>query len=282
MTTDALSGNETLAGGDMVEPHICESRKAVVELDAVGFAYAGNRVLEGVTLSVAAGCVFGLLGANGAGKTTTIRLVTGQLRPQSGRVRVFGWDPVEQRDEVHRRIGLMQEDNGHYYRLSAAKNLQFFGRLYGVGDPVARAAQLLEQVGLSEKADAPVGSLSRGMKQRLGVARALVGQPRLLVLDEPTAGLDPYSARSVRTLIGEFCAAGGSVFLTTHYMEEAEELCDQVAILDGGRLACLGNPLDLCAEHLPAEIEVRRAGRLVLKKPGLEELFYHLTGRIVD
>ena len=127
-----------------------------------------------------------------------------------------------------------------------------------------------------------VSSLSRGMRQRLALARALVGAPRLLFLDEPTAGLDPHAARGVRRLVERFCAEGGTVFLTTHLMEEAEELCHQVGILDRGCLVALGNPQDLCRQHLPQSIEVVRGGRHQARPPGLEDLFVHLTGRSLD
>jgi ABC-2 type transport system ATP-binding protein len=251
-----------------------------LEMQDVHRFYGSLPALCGVSFTVPEGEVFGLLGPNGAGKTTTIRLLTGQLRPHGGRVRVLGLDPDTSSRELSVKIGVVLEEPGHYERLPLRSNLTFFARLYGA--PPGRVDELLELVGLQDKAGEPVSRLSRGMRQRLALARALVGSPRLLFLDEPTAGLDPHAARGVRSLIEEFCRQQGTVFLTTHFMEEAEELCHQVGILDQGRLVALGNPQDLCRESLPEQIETIRGGRKVLRPPGLEELFIHLTGRSLD
>ncbi len=251
-----------------------------LEMHEVQRAYGSLPALRGVSLTVPQGTVFGLLGPNGAGKTTTIRLLTGQLRPHAGQVRVLGLDPVASSRELSRKIGVMLEEPGHYERLPVRSNLRFFARLHGVG--AERVEELLALVGLCGKAGEPVGRLSRGMRQRLALARALVGSPRVLFLDEPTAGLDPHAARGVRRLIEEFCGGQGTVFLTTHFMEEAEELCHQVGILDQGRLVALGNPQDLCRETLPEQIETVRGGRRLLRPPGLEDLFVHLTGRSLE
>ncbi len=243
-------------------------------------SYGSLPALRGVSFAVPEGEVFGLLGPNGAGKTTAIRVLTGQLRPSGGQVRVLGVDPAASSRDLSRKIGVMLEEPGHYERLPLRSNLAFFARLYGAGP--GRVEELLELVGLQDKAGEPVARLSRGMRQRLALARALVGSPQVLFLDEPTAGLDPHAARGVRRLIEEFCRRQGTIFLTTHFMEEAEELCHQVGILDQGRLVALGNPQDLCREFLPEQVESIRGGRRVLRPPGLEELFIHLTGRSLD
>lgn len=246
----------------------------------VCYSFGGGWELKELALSVPAGQVFGLLGTNGAGKTTTIRLLTGQLRPKKGNISVLGVDPLREPQQLRRLVGMMQEDPGHYQRLSARANLRFFASLYGV--PAAYADELLQKVALSQKASCAVSQLSRGMRQRLALARAMVGRPKLLFLDEPTSGLDPVAAKGVRQLIDSFCRDGGTVFLTTHYMEEAEKLCHQVAVLHNGILLCQGHYLDLCRQYLPEQIEVEQGGRVITRAPGLEELFYHLTGRNID
>lgn len=251
-----------------------------LEMHDVHRSYGSLAALRGVSFAVPEGEVFGLLGPNGAGKTTAIRLLTGQLHPHRGQVRVLGVDPAASSRDLSKRIGVMLEEAGHYERLPLRSNLTFFARLYGAGPE--RVQELLELVGLQDKSGEPVARLSRGMRQRLALARALVGSPRVLFLDEPTAGLDPHAARGVRRLIEDFCARQGTVFLTTHFMEEAEELCHQVGILDRGRLVALGNPQDLCRESLPELVETIRGGRRVQHPPGLEELFIHLTGRSLD
>ena len=248
--------------------------------DKVGYSFGTGWELQDLTFQVAAGQVFGLLGTNGAGKTTTIRLLTGQLRPKTGRVSILGVDPLQQSQLLRRLVGVMQEDPGHYQRLSVRANLRFFASLYGV--PAAYADELLRKVDLACKAGSAVSQLSRGMRQRLALARAMVGKPKILFLDEPTSGLDPAAARSVRQLIEDFCREGGTVFLTTHYMEEAEKLCHQVAVLHNGTLLCQGHYLDLCKQYLPEQIEVEQGGRRIRRAPGLEELFYCLTGRRIN
>lgn len=220
----------------------------------------GTRIaLDELSFEVPVGQIFGFLGPNGAGKTTTIRILTGQLKASSGTCAVLGLDPARSGKQLRSKVGLSHEEAGHYDRLSVSSNLRFFAQLYGVGPK--RADQLLKDFDLFDRRKDPVAKLSRGMRQRLALARALVGSPEMLFLDEPTAGLDPLAAREVRRLIREFCAGGKTVFLTTHSMEEAQELCSQVAILDRGKLLALGAP------------DALRQGAT------LEELFVQLTGR---
>jgi ABC-2 type transport system ATP-binding protein len=199
--------------------------------------------VDGVSFEVGAGEILGFLGHNGAGKTTTVRVLTGRARPTAGMARVAGFDVVTQRDELRPLINLVFEDPNLYERFSGRDNLRLFARLYGV--PARRADELLEAVGLGETAQRKVKAFSSGMKQRLLVARALVNQPQVLFLDEPTRGLDPTSAREVRRLVRERAEAGATVFLTTHYMEEADELCDRVAFLSRGRIVALDTPREL-------------------------------------
>lgn len=248
-----------------------------VEAENVAFAYSnGISIINGLNLEAEAGTIYGLLGANGAGKTTTIKLLTGQVKPSFGSVRIFGEDPFNN-SAIRTRIGLMQEDGGHYDRLTVEANLKFFCKLYGVSSK--RSKDLLELVGLSDKARAKAGILSKGQKQRLALARCLIGEPQLIFLDEPTSGLDPMAAHKVRTLIDELCSKGNTIFLTTHYLEEAEQLCHNIGILKDGQLVCQGNPIDLCHKYLPESVEVKVSGRIITRPPGLEELFLAVAGQ---
>jgi ABC-2 type transport system ATP-binding protein len=215
----------------------------MIVVDELVKHYGTTHAVDGVSFSVAPGEVFGLLGHNGAGKTTTIRMLTGRTRPTSGSATIAGFDVVHDLASIKPIINLVFEDQNLYDRLSGRENLHFFCDLYGVTR--SRADELLELVGLDESASRKVKTYSTGMKQRLIIARALVNQPRLLFLDEPTRGLDPASARDIRSIVAQLSDAGTTVFLTTHYMEEADELCDRVAFLSQGRLVALDAPREL-------------------------------------
>ena len=218
-----------------------------VEVSDLAKRYGDVHAVDGITFTVAEGEVFGLLGHNGAGKTTTIRMLTGRARPTAGTATVAGHDAVRDRDRIKPLINAVFEDPNLYERLSGRDNLRFFAELYGV--PAARADELLEVVGLAPAAKRAVKTYSSGMKQRLLVARALVNRPRVLFMDEPTRGLDPTSARELRALIARLSDEGTTVFLTTHYMEEADELCDRVAFLSQGRIVALDTPRELKLKH---------------------------------
>ena len=197
----------------------------------------------GSVFSVAEGEIFGLLGHNGAGKTTTIRMLTGRTLPTAGQARIAGFNVVRQLDRVKPLINLVFEEPNLYERLTGRENLRFFADLYGVSP--ARVDDLLKLVDLTSAADRKVKTYSSGMKQRLLVARALVNTPRILFLDEPTRGLDPSSARDLRDLVSQLSHEGTTVFLTTHYMEEADELCHRVAFLSQGKIVALDEPREL-------------------------------------
>jgi ABC-2 type transport system ATP-binding protein len=185
-----------------------------------------------------------LLGHNGAGKTTTIRMLTGRTRPTSGSAHIAGYDVVTQLDQVKPLINLVFEDQNLYERMSGQDNLQFFADLYAV--PHARVSELLDRVGLDAEArKRKVKTYSSGMKQRLLIARALINDPKILFLDEPTRGLDPSSARELRQIVREMSQQGTTVVLTTHYMEEADELCDRVAFLANGKIVAMDTPTEL-------------------------------------
>jgi ABC-2 type transport system ATP-binding protein len=204
-----------------------------------GAVHAVNRV----SFSVAEGEVFGLLGHNGAGKTTTIRIPTDQVRPSSGHALVAGYDPIHDREKMKPLINLVFDEQNLYERLTGRENLAFFSRLYSV--PSSPVEELIDLVRLRDAAHRNVKSYSNGMKQRLLIARALINEPRVLFLDEPTRGLDPTSARDIHSLITHLSSQGTTVLLTTHYMEEADELCHRVAFLSEGRIVALDTPGEL-------------------------------------
>jgi len=271
------------------------------------------RAVDGLDFAVLEGEVFGFLGPNGAGKTTTIRMLTGLARPTAGNAQVLGFDVARAITQIKKRIGVVPEASNLYDELSARDNLVFAMQLYGVprAERRPRAEQLLARFGLAEKRDAPFASLSRGMKRALTIAAALAHQPQLVFLDEPTTGLDVMSARNLRRMIADLRAQGVTVFLTTHYLEEAERLCDRVALIVQGRLVALDtvNGLKASIDRKPAvevvlvdeqgAVETRRiesdevavavhsaladtAGRRVLAintvRPSLEDVFVQLTG----
>src|SRR5262245_48959938 len=223
-----------------------------IQTDTLTKLFGGITAVDGVTLTVERGEVFGVLGPNGAGKTTMVRLLNGVLAPSAGTCRVLGFDPATEGSEVRRRTGVLTESPALYERMTARENLRFFGTMYDVPEEKLslRAAAVLEAFGLAERADGKVGGFSKGMKQRLALARALLHEPEVLFLDEPTAALDPEAARRVTELIMEFTRqAGRTVFLCTHYLPEAQRLCDRVAVLSSGRLIATG-PLSELARTL--------------------------------
>jgi len=220
--------------------------------------------VDGISFSVDSGEVFGFLGPNGAGKTTTIRMLTGQLIPSSGQATVAGFDIESERVNVKPKIGVIFEFQNLYERLSARDNLNFMRQLYGVDQ--ARVGQVLELVGLKDRANEKLKNYSNGMKQRLLIARALLHDPEILFMDEPTRGLDPMIALQIRQLISQLAQEGRTIFLTTHYMEEADRLCDRVAIINHGRIIALDTPQQLKETFGPT----------------LEDAYIALTGKSME
>jgi ABC-2 type transport system ATP-binding protein len=209
-----------------------------------------NVALAGIDLRIGRGELFGLLGPNGAGKTTTVKILTTLLLPSSGVARVLGRDVVHQTGEVRRRIGFVfGGDRGLYWRLSGLDNLRYFADLYRIPPAVSRRRipELLEQLGLAGRERDKVEGYSRGMKQRLHLARGLLNDPEVLFLDEPTIGLDPVGARDLRVLVRGLADAGKTIFLTTHYMFEADAICDRVAVIKKGEIVAGGTPSSLKA-----------------------------------
>jgi len=277
----------------------------VLVLDDIAKAFGSTVAVDGLSLTIERGEVFGLLGPNGAGKTTTMSLAVGLLAPDSGSVTIAGaGSPTDPR--VRRRIGLAPQALALYDELTAAENLRLFGRLYGITGPAltTRVDELLELVGLTDRRSSRAGSYSGGMKRRLNLAAALVHEPDLVLLDEPTAGVDPQSRSRILELVAAIRDRGGTVVYSTHYMEEAQRVCDRVAIMDRGRLIALGTVDELIAQQggrslVTAQFagEVRRvetddpvaevatllargeARSLSIERPDLESVFLALTGR---
>jgi ABC-2 type transport system ATP-binding protein len=233
-----------------------------IRATALGRRFGSVQAVDGLSFEVRAGETFGLLGHNGAGKTTTIRMLNGVLGRDSGEAEVLGMDPAIDGVDVRSRTGVLTETPSLDERLSAVENLAFFGRLYGVsvGRLDDRVAALLSAFGLAERGGDRVGGFSRGMKQRLALARTLVHDPDILFLDEPTAALDPVAARDVHDLIEGFRRdQRRTVVLTTHNLTEAQRLCDRVLIMQHGRALAAGSPAELAASVVAArtvDIEV--------------------------
>lgn len=232
-----------------------ESAPSIVARD-VAFSYGAKRAVDGVSFSVAPGEILGFLGPNGAGKSTTIKMLTGQLAPGSGEIEVLGMPMPARRTQIQARIGVCFEEKNLYPNMSAAQNLRFFASLFGVRgfDP----APLLERVDLAQRAKDRVADFSKGMRQRLMMARTLVNSPDVLFLDEPTDGLDPVSARAIRALVKAEAARGVAVLLTTHDMMEADELSDRVAFINDGRLLAVDRPEHLKLAHGQRSVRIRR------------------------
>jgi ABC-2 type transport system ATP-binding protein len=229
-----------------------------------GFLRRRTKTIEavkGIEFEVREGELFGLLGPNGAGKTTTIKMLVTLLIPTDGTARVLGYDVVKDAREVRRRIGyVFGGERGAYDRLSGLDNLRYFAELYAVPPRVQkrRIPELLELVGLRGRERERVEGYSRGMKQRLHIARGLLHDPPVMVLDEPTIGLDPIGARELRSTIAELARAGKTVLLTTHYMYEADALCDRISVISQGEIVASGTPADLksvVADRTVVEIE---------------------------
>jgi len=222
------------------------TQPAIVAEDLT-YHYGDNIAVDHISFEVAAGEVLGFLGPNGAGKSTTVKMLTGQLRPKSGRALLLGSDVSRQTGQVQAHIGVCFERNNLYERMSGIENLRLFANLFGISgfDPMP----LLEKVGLSERGKDRVEGYSKGMKQRLMIARALVNDPQILFLDEPTDGLDPVSAEAIRRLVLEQREQGKTIFLTTHDMMEADKLSDRVGFITDGKIVALDTPRALKQQY---------------------------------
>lgn len=246
---------------------------APLEVSDLHKRYGDREVVAGISFALAKGECFGLLGPNGAGKTTTLRCCLGLTTPDEGRITLVG-EPVPTRArEARARVGVVPQFDNLDPDFSTAENLLVFGRYFGIDDATIRARipGLLEFAGLAGKADANIKTLSGGMKRRLTLARALVNDPDLLVLDEPTTGLDPQARHLIWDRLHGLLAEGKTILLTTHFMEEAERLCQRLAIMDEGRIIAEGSPQALIAEHILVSPSP-------LRPANLEDVFLKLTG----
>lgn len=278
-----------------------------IKIEKVSKSFGAKKVLQDVSAEIKKGELFGLLGPSGAGKTTLIKIITGQLSADAGRVEVLGTDVKNFSKKMYTNFGMVLDNTGLYRRMSCYDNLAVFADIYSI--PKKRITEVLEKVGLGNAGKTAADKLSKGMKQRLILARALLHHPAILFLDEPTSGLDPNTANSIHDLILEEKERGVTVFLTTHNMEEASKLCDNVALLDRGSMIEYGNPEEICRKynHKNQIIIVTREGRTIVlensrkdahnilkyfenedvesihsTEPNLESVFMELTGRKLD
>jgi ABC-2 type transport system ATP-binding protein len=260
----------------MTAPSPLASRDApagapIIEVRDLRKRYGQLQAVDGVSFDVATGEVFGILGPNGAGKTTTLEMIEGMRPIDEGSATIDGVDVRREPREVKRRIGIQLQASAFFDELTLVELLHLFGQLYGRDvEPMA----LLEMIELTDKAKSQVRTLSGGQKQRFSIASALVNDPRVLFLDEPTTGLDPQARRHMWGVIRRIRDEGRTVVLTTHYMEEAEELCDRVAIMDGGRIIALDTPQALVDALIGRGFRKERVERLA----NLEDVFIDMTG----
>lgn len=271
-----------------------------VEVHDLARTYGAQRALDGITLTVSRGECLGLLGPNGAGKTTTIRILSTLSRPSSGAVRVLGHDPICNAAEIRARIGVVPQEIALYDGLSARENLAFFGRLQDMSAEriEARVGWALEQAGLADRADDRVETYSGGMKRRLNIVAALLHEPELVFLDEPTVGIDPQSRNHIFEMVESMRRSGTTLIYTTHQLGEVERLCDRIVILDHGRIVAQGTLAELArmGGRAPAQwvklsmgITSEKGLRVLAESgvafeveeeaAGLEEIFLSLTGR---
>ncbi len=239
----------------------------MIEIANLSKKFGKVTALDGIDLKIKEGELFGIVGPNGAGKSTIVRILCGALRPSTGTIRVNGYDILHDPITVKSSIGYLPEEPNLYERLTARELLEFFGNLYDVKDLGERIKELLKFVGLSDRADYKISTFSKGMRQRLAIARTLLSDPPLLILDEPTMGLDPGSAKSIREFIYNQ-KRKKTILLCTHDLDEAEELCDRMAILNYGKIVVVGTPDELKKEVAKADYS---------KDPTLEDVFVYYT-----
>ncbi len=227
---------------------------AQVQATGLEYSYDGSPAVDGVSLEIGEGEILGFLGPNGAGKTTTIKMLTGQMVPDAGSISMLGQDMATARDEIQGRMGVCFEEKNHYNNMTGRENLAFFGRLYGIEPDIDG---LLDRVDLAGRGGDRVSTYSKGMRQRLMIARAISNTPDVLFFDEPTDGLDPVSAQAIRKIIKEEAQRGASILLTTHDMMEADVLSDRVSFINEGKILVTDTPENLKLAHGKRNVRVR-------------------------
>ena len=269
----------------------------MITVEKITKRFGNKTALNQIQFNVDKGEIFGFLGPSGAGKTTLINILTGQLKADEGTTQLLGKDTKDLTPEDLTRIGLVGDSSGYYEKLSLEKNLIVYAKIYGL--PNSRVDEVLEQVGLLESKKTIAEKLSTGMRQRMFLARALLNRPELLFLDEPTSGLDPMTSKKIHRLLEELKAAGTTIFLTTHDMVEATEMCDRISLLNQGDLVEIGTPRDIIqkynkekrvkvtfidhSEQVMAfedlkDQDMRQVELIHSMEPTLEDIFIQLTG----
>lgn len=276
----------------------------IISMKDVRKNFKDNIALKKLTFEVEEGEIFGFLGPSGSGKTTTIKLLTSQLIPTSGEVKVFGKEVYANKKYIYNNVGILSDNSGVYDRLSVGDNLMLYANIYGVSK--SSVEEILEKIGMSDTIKKEAKKLSKGMKQRLMIARAVLHKPKLLFLDEPTSSLDPGTALEIHRLLRKLNEEGTTIFLTTHNMEEADKLCDRVAFLNNGEIVEVGKPETLKLKYTTNEIMIILKDsdkKIIIKndvesalkikqwmemgnllsihsmEPSLEKIFLNLTGR---
>jgi len=253
---------------------------SAVSVDGLKKSYSGVEAVRGVSFEIAQGEIFGLLGPNGAGKTTTVEILEGYRERDGGTVTVLGEDPSSAGLSWRERIGVVLQSSSFYDTLSVTENLALFAGYYSKPRPIG---EVVELVGLEEKRDSLVRSLSGGQRRRLDLGLALVGDPELVFLDEPTTGFDPEARRRAWQTIGSLRELGKTILLTTHYLEEAERLADRVAVVRDGEIVALGRPAELTSAQPATEIRYRRNGEeVVTQTEEPTKLLHELTSRAIE
>lgn len=230
-----------------------------IEIRALSKNYGAFKAIDDLSFDLRQGETLGLLGTNGAGKTTTIKILTGQLLPSSGSVNVFGVNPSRNPKTVHNSIGYIPDKQSIYDEIPVFQNIDFFRQLHGL--PKTRTHELIEMFNLGEKAKVKVKKLSRGLRQRVLIARSIVHKPQLLILDEPTIGLDPSSANDILVYLENLKVQGVTILITTHLMNEVDRLCDRIVFLDHGKKIAEGTPFELKMRHKKDTLHIVRNGR---------------------
>lgn len=280
---------------------------SAIEISGLTKEYSNSRVIDGLNLQVEKGELFGFLGPNGAGKTTTIRILTTLTKPTSGHVLINGFDVVKDPSDVKSQFGIVQQHLSLNRELTVKENLEFHARLHHLprAERAKRIDDLLDYVDMADDADQLIDKISGGMKRRAMIARSLIHRPRLLFLDEPTVGLDASTRRRIWDLIRRMNSEGTTVFLTTHYIDEAEALCGRVGIVHHGKLIAIGSPADLRRKLGMVTVEAQDNGhtgysyfpdrdaatnyiremnlsdKVVMRQSNLEDVFIELTGQKV-